>query len=226
MSRPRLRLLGLLAVLLWATRSAADICETGKRQSPVDIVGAQKQNLPALDFRYFAQPLQLASDSHTLRLRFAPGSSLQAGAQRYRLHQLHFHTPAGDQIGGETFPMAAHLLHRSSNGQLVAVVVLFRIGAENPWLSELLPLIPPKADGIHRLAGKRIDAAGLLPATRTYYRFAGSLTAPPCTEGVDWMVLKQPIELSPPQLEAYRKRFADNARAVQALNQRPISESP
>jgi len=225
MSRPRLRLLWLLAVLLWATRSAADICETGKRQSPVDIVGAQKQNLPALDFRYFAQPLQLASDSHTLRLRFAPGSSLQAGAQRYRLHQLHFHTPAGDQIGGETFPMAAHLLHRSSNGQLVAVVVLFRIGAENPWLSELLPLIPDKADGIHRLAGERIDASGLLPVTRTYYRFAGSLTAPPCTEGVDWMVLKQPIELSPPQLQAYRKRFADNARAVQALNQRPIAES-
>ena len=121
MSRPRLRLLGLLAVLLWATRSAADVCETGKRQSPVNIVGAQKKNLPALDFRYHAQPLQLASDIHTLRLRFAPGSSLRAGAQSYRLHQLHFHPPAGDQIGGETFPMAAHLLHRSSNGLQLAV---------------------------------------------------------------------------------------------------------
>ena len=121
MSRPRLRLLGLLVLLLWATRSAAGVCETGKRQSPVNIVGAQKRNLPALDFRYFAQPLQLASDIQPLRLRFAPGSSLRAGAQSYRLHQLHFHTPAGDQIGGETFPMAAHLLHRSSDGLQLAV---------------------------------------------------------------------------------------------------------
>jgi carbonic anhydrase len=158
-------------------------------------------------------------------VRFANGSQLRIGEQRYTLQQFHFHTPGGDRIAGENFPMAAHLLHKSPSGQLLAVVVLFRVGAENPLLESLLPLIPARVDGDHTPPGVTIDASALLPLDHGYYRYAGSVTAPPCTEGVDWIVMKQPLELSAAQLARYRKRFADNARPVQPLNLRTVLES-
>lgn len=217
----------LLPLLLSATAAWASTCDTGRRQSPIDIpaTATARQKLPALAFDYHAAPLKLADDGHTVRVRFGKGSALQIGTQRYTLQQFHFHTPGGDRIAGENFPMAAHLLHKSASGQLLALVVLFRVGAENPLLASLLPLIPARADGDHSPAGVTVNAASLLPAQRGYYRYAGSLTAPPCTEGVDWIVLKQPLELSATQLARYRQRFADNARAVQPLHQRVVQES-
>ena len=121
--------------------------------------------------------------------------------------------------------MAAHLLHKSASGQLLAVVVLFRVGADNPLLDRLLPLIPAHADGDHSPPGVTVDASALLPATRGYFRYTGSLTSAPCTEGVDWIVLKQPVMLSAAQLARYRQRFADNARPVQPLHGRVVLES-
>lgn len=216
----------LLPLLLSAASCcAASTCDTGRRQSPIDITTTTRQKLPALTFDYHAAPLKIADDGHTVRVRFGKGSQLHIGNQNYALQQFHFHTPGGDRIAGEAFPMAAHLLHKSSSGQLLAVVVLFRVGAENPLLSTLLPLIPARADGDHTPTGNSVDARSLLPATKGYYRYAGSLTGPPCTEGVDWIVLKQPLELSNAQLARYRKRFADNARAVQPLHQRVVQES-
>jgi carbonic anhydrase len=215
----------LLPLLLSAVVSSATVCDSGRRQSPVDIASSVKQKLPPLSFAYQAAPLKIADDGHTVRVRFGNGSQLLVGKQRYTLQQFHFHTPGGDRIAGEEFPMAAHLLHKSQSGQLLAVVVLFRIGAENPLLASLLPIIPPKADGDHANPDSMMDAKGLLPADRGYYRYSGSLTAPPCTEGVDWIVMKQPLTLSATQLASYRKRFADNARAIQPLNQRVVQES-
>jgi carbonic anhydrase len=217
----------LLPLLLSAAATWANTCDTGRRQSPVDITPAatSARKLPALAFDYRAAPLKLADDGHTVRVRFGKGSTLQIGDQRYTLQQFHFHTPGGDRIAGEDFPMAGHLLHKSASGQLLALVVLFRVGAENPLLASLLPLIPAHADGDHSPAGVTVNASSLLPAQRGYYRYAGSLTAPPCTEGVDWIVLKQPLELSAAQLARYRQRFADNARAVQPLHQRVVLES-
>jgi carbonic anhydrase len=215
----------LLPLLLSATAALASTCDSGRQQSPIDISASTKQKLPALTFDYHGAPLKIADDGHTVRVRFGKGSALLIGNQRYTLQQFHFHTPGGDRIAGEEFPMAAHLLHKSQSGQLLALVVLFRVGAENPLLTELLPLIPARADGDHLLAGVTVDASRLLPVSRSYYRYAGSLTAPPCTEGVDWIVMKQPLELSGAQLARYRKRFADNARAVQPLHQRRVLES-
>ena len=215
----------LLPLLLSAAAAFANTCDSGQRQSPIDITTTTRQKLPALTFDYRGAPLKIADDGHTVRVRFANGSQLHIGSQRYTLQQFHFHTPGGDRIAGEEFPMVAHLLHKSSSGQLLALAVLFRVGAENPLLDSLLPLIPAHADGDHTVAGVTIDARGLLPASGSYYRYQGSLTAPPCTEGVDWIVMKQPIELSAAQLARYRKRFADNARAVQPLHQRVVLES-
>jgi carbonic anhydrase len=215
----------LLPLLLSAATVFASTCDSGLRQSPIDITATTRQQLPDLRFDYRAAPLKLADDGHTVRVRFANGSQLHIGPQRYTLQQFHFHTPGGDRIAGENFPMAAHLLHKSQAGQLLALVVLFRVGAENPLLEALLPLIPARADGDHTLPGKTVDARALLPASHGYYRYPGSVTAPPCTEGVDWIVMKQPLELSAAQLARYRKRFADNARAVQPLHQRVVLES-
>jgi len=211
---------------LCTTAALADVCVSGRRQSPIDIQTTVRQALPALEFHYQSAPLRIADDGHTVRVRFAPGQFLRIGNQRYALQQFHFHTPGGDRIQGEEFPMAAHLLHKSASGQLLAVVVLFRLGADNALLDRLLPLIPARADGDHLHAELGVNASDLLPSGRSYYRYSGSLTAPPCTEGVEWLVMQQPLTLSPAQLARYRQRFADNARAVQPLHGRTVLASP
>jgi carbonic anhydrase len=217
----------LILVLLWSSALAnASLCESGKRQSPVDITSAVKGKLSALTFDYHPAPLRIADDGHTVRVRFDKGNTLRIGPERYNLQQFHFHTPGGDKIAGEEFPMAAHLLHKSQSGQLLAVVVLFRSGAENALLGQLLPLIPARTDGDHLLPNTTVDPGRLLPDAIGYFRYSGSVTVPPCTEGVEWVVLKQPLELSATQLAAYRKRYADNARPVQSLHQRVVLESP
>lgn len=219
------QLLLALGCTAFASMASANLCESGRRQSPIDIQTTSRRPLPPLEFRYQRAPLRIADDGHTVRVRFSPGQALHIGRERYTLQQFHFHTPGGDRIAGEEFPMAAHLLHKSASGQLLALVVLFRIGAENALLGTLLPQIPARADGDHSPANVQVDANALLPVARGYYRYSGSLTAPPCTEGVDWLVMKQPLELSNSQLARYRQRFADNARAVQPVNHRVVLES-
>lgn len=141
------------------------------------------------------------------------------------MQQFHFHTPGGDQIRGESFPFAAHILHKSASGQLLAIVVPFRLGAENPLLTKLLPLIPEKTDGDHAHPAIKVSAKELLPTNQGYYQYTGSLTAAPCTEGVQWLVMKQPQTLSNAQLAQWQLHFKDNMRGVNPLNGRSVFES-
>lgn len=216
----------MLALCLLGTPSrGGDLCVTGKQQSPIDIRATQRRALPALAFAYQPAPLKIANDGHTARVRLPTGGTLTVGKQVYRLQQLHFHTPGGDQIQGENFPMAIHLLHKSAAGQLLAVVVLVRTGADNAALASLLPHVPasPGGDQLHPTV--KVDPSQFLPSSTGYYRYPGSLTSAPCTEGVDWIVLKTPIEVSAAQLARYRQTFADNARPVQPVHQRTVLES-
>jgi carbonic anhydrase len=216
----------LLALCLLGTPSqASSLCDTGKQQSPIDIRDTQRRPLPALAFAYQPAPLKIANDGHTARVRLPTGSTLKVGQQVYRLQQLHFHTPGGDQIQGEDFPMAVHLLHKSAAGQLLAVVVVVRTGTENAALASLLPHVPASAGGDQLHPAVKVDPSQFLPSTTGYYRYPGSLTSAPCTEGVDWIVLKTPIEVSAAQLARYRQTFADNARPVQPRHQRTVLES-
>jgi len=215
----------LVAGLLSSNQSNANICESGKRQSPTDIRPSTQQSGPALDFDYKSTALKIANDGHTVRVRFRNGSSLRIGKESFSLEQFHFHTPAGDRIAGQEFPMAVHLLHKSKSGQLLAVGVLFRLGAENSLLNALLPNIPKAANGDQPLLVPEIDPMLLLPSNKSYFRYEGSLTAAPCTEGVQWVVLKEPLEMSPRQLVRYKTLFADNMRATQPLNMRLVVES-
>lgn len=215
-----------LPLLLGATACQASLCDSGQRQSPINItpdaVVPDKQ--PPLLPSYQSVLLKLANDGHTLRVRFDKSGYVTLGKERYSLQQFHFHTPGGDQINGENFPFAAHILHKSATGQLLAIVVPFRLGAENPLLAQLLPLIPARADGDHRYPASTVSAQQLLPQPLGYYRYTGSLTAAPCTEGVQWLVMKQPLTLSGAQLATWQKHFSDNMRAVNPLHQRPVLE--
>lgn len=203
----------------------ANTCDTGRLQSPINITSTQKQKLPTLEFTYLTSPLVIANDGHTLRVRLNNHSQLKLGKQIYTLSQVHFHTPAGDQISGEAFPMGAHFLHKSSSGQLLALVVLFRVGDSNKTFDTLLSNIPKQVGPNQAIQSTSINVNGLLPVSKGYYRYMGSLTAPPCTEGVEWLILKEPISVSIEQLAVYKKSFSDNARAAQPVNQRPILES-
>ena len=224
-----LRWLGTVWLLgaLTGPTAWASLCTTGKLQSPIDIDPADTRKVQApLRFHYPIQALTLANDGDTVRVRLQGSGSLWIGQEHFTLQQFHFHTPGGDRIHGEEFPLAAHILHKGDSGQLLAVVVLFRLGADNPLLSTLIPLIPTDRGKDHTLAKQTVSAAALMPEQRGYYRYTGSLTALPCTEGVQWIVLKEPLTLSAAQLKAYKQRFADNGRAVQPRNHRTVLESP
>lgn len=220
-----LLLCGLWVAPQLAGAAGAGLCEHGRRQSPINIVAPVRKVLPSIEFQYQEAPLKLANDGHTVRVRFANASHLRVGKERYALQQFHFHTPGGERIAGQEFDMAAHLIHKSKAGHLVVVVVLFQKGAENALLAALWPKIPLQVDGDHALSDLRVNAARLLPAKRAYYSYEGSLTGAPCTEGVTWLVMKQPLELSADQLARYKSIFTDNARPVQPLNGRVVAES-
>ncbi len=211
----------------WGRMQAAyALCDRGRRQSPIDIGATRRQPLPALEFQYRSAALRIVNDGHTVRVRFANGSRMLIGRDRHTLQQFHFHLPAGDRVRGEAFPMSMHFLHKSGSGRLVSLVVLFRLGAENAALASLLPKMPARGQAERTLPDMQVDPAQWLPAAHGYYAYEGSLTAPPCTEGVLWIVMKQPLELSATQLARLSQMFPDNARPVQPLHERVVTESP
>jgi carbonic anhydrase len=207
-------------------RAAPSLCETGLRQAPIDIPASTRRTGSPLQFQYQRAPLRIVNDGHTVRMRVSNGSHVLMGAERLTLQQLHFHLPGGDRLHGEAFPMAMHFLHKSRAGRLVSVVVLFRSGGANAALAALLPRMPERGQPERDLSDASIDPASLIPAEHGYYAYEGSLTAPPCTEGVLWLVMKQPLTLSPTQLARLQQLFPDNARVPQPLNGRVVSESP
>lgn len=199
-------------------------CKLGGEQSPIDIRGAAKAELPALGFGYAAGKAEVVNNGHTIQVNVGEGNSVKLAAGNFQLLQFHFHTPSEEKINGKQFPLVAHLVHRNEEGKLAVVAVLFKQGKANPVLARIFGAMPAKADGKAELA-EPLNPADLLPASQSYYAFMGSLTTPPCSEGVRWQVLKQPVELSKGQLAAFRKLYPMNARPVQPLNGRSLQES-
>ena len=198
----------------------------GPAQSQVDIVATTAAALPSLEFDYRPAPLRIVNDGHTVRVRLARGSRLRVGTQTLALSQFHFHVPGGDRIRGEDFPVAMHFLHKSASSQLVVLVVLFRLGAENEALAALLPRMPSRGEPERVVTQATADPGALIPSDRGYYAYDGSETAPPCTEGVRWLVMKQQLALSVAQLDTLKSLFPANARPVQPLNGRAVQVSP
>jgi carbonic anhydrase len=200
-------------------------CGTGKEQSPIDIHGASEQEpLPPIAFNYAASPAEIVNNGHTIQVNLQSGGTIKLASGEYKLVQFHFHAPSEEKIAGKNYPLVAHLVHRTDDGKLAVVAVLFKEGKkDNPALAEIFEAMPSQENGKVAL-GADFNPADLLPSDRSYYSFIGSLTTPPCSEGVQWQVLKSPAEVSAAQLKTFRKLYRHNARPVQPLNGRVIRQ--
>lgn len=207
------------------------VCKSGKQQSPIDIRGAQKTSLPPLRFEYKSGPLKyLINNGYTIRVNYhdAPstGNFLTVSGKRYQLIQFHFHRPSEEQLDGKPYPMEVHLMHKTGDGTVVGVTVFLKFGGENATVQKIWDHMPMTA-GKEEAPGVEVDPGGLLPRdTSAYYMYAGSLTAPPCTEGVTWFVLKSPVSISAQQIEAFARLYPHDVRPVQPLNARIVNVNP
>ncbi|HKD01585.1 MAG TPA: carbonic anhydrase family protein [Terriglobales bacterium] len=204
-------------------------CNTGQAQSPIDIRNPQKQRLPVLRFEYKSSPLKyVTNNGHTIRVNYHDtpdrGNFLLVGDKRYQLTQLHFHRPSEEYIHGKQYDMVVHLMHKAGDGEVAGVAVLVKTGSANSALQQIWQHMP-RLEGQQKVVGVEFNPAGLLPPTTGYYTYIGSITAPPCTEGVRWFVLKTPIEISSKQIEDFAKLYPHDVRPLQPLNGRGVKES-
>ncbi len=200
-------------------------CGLGKLQSPIDIKGAKKADLPAIEFAWAAGSPTVVNNGHTIQVNVPSGSSITIGGHAYALQQFHFHAPAEEAVSGKRPPLVAHFVHKDAEGKLAVVAVHFDVGTENAALAPVFAKLPAQAGTEAALDGAPLDPAAILPAARGYYEFEGSLTTPPCSEGVRWLVLQHRSTVSKAQLAAFRKLYPDNARPLQPVNGRPIRAS-
>ncbi|HEY1890178.1 MAG TPA: carbonic anhydrase family protein [Steroidobacteraceae bacterium] len=205
------------------------ICNTGREQSPIDIRNPRRADLPALRFVYKSEPAgYVINNRYTLRVNYhdAPGTGgfLMFGKKRYQLVQFHFHHPGEEAVDGKRYPMVLHLMHKSDDGRVVGVAVFLKTGRASATLQRVLDHGPP-TEGQLAVPGLMIDPAAMLPRDKSYYMYMGSVSAPPCTEGVRWIVLKTPVEVSAAQVAAFARLFPDDARPLQSLNGRLVEES-
>ena len=202
-------------------------CSEGKEQSPIDIRGAKlNKALQPIEFHYMAGSVDLENNGHTVQVSPKPGSYILAGGVRYDLQQFHFHHPAEEAVNGKLTDMDVHLVHKSADGKLAVLAARLseERGDPNATLATLwqhLPTAPGTTDKVTDM----INPGGLLPGDRGYWTYMGSLTTPPCTEGVVWFVLKTPVVVSPEQINAFARLYPHDVRPPQPLNGRVVKES-
>lgn len=203
----------------WASLSAEfEKCGSGTVQSPINI---KNINVSPIAFGYKDTPLTTLNNGHTIQVNYEPGSTIKIDEQSFELLQFHFHTPSENTLDGKAFDMEMHLVHQDANGKLGVVGVFFEKGIENPALKTILDHLPKEENKAETFSDMKINATSLLPKDQQYYGFDGSLTTPPCSEGVEWRVMKSPLQMSAAQLDTFHKLFHDNnARPTQPLNGR------
>jgi carbonic anhydrase len=197
-------------------------CKLGKNQSPIDIRGAKTADLPPIKFDYKPSPLKVIDNGHTIQVNYAPGSSIDVGGVRYELVQFHFHKPSEEKIDGKSHAMVAHLVHKGADGKLAVVAVLLDTGGASAVIDSIWKNLPKEKEKEASVPNVTIDATNLLPESRGYYTFQGSLTTPPCSEEVTWLVLKTPVKIAAGEIAAFGKIYAMNARPTQPVNGRAI----
>ncbi|MGY4515792.1 carbonic anhydrase family protein [Lysobacter sp. HA18] len=195
-------------------------CAHGHSQSPIDLTHAMDAPHTPIAFDYRDGGYRVVNNGHAIQVDFNPGSHMRVDGTDFTLKQLHFHVPSEHTVNGKRFPMEAHLVHADAQGHLAVVAVLFGKGVSNPWLERVWPYVPAKVDGTTAIATP-VSAADLLPANRAYYRYDGSLTTPPCTEHVRWIVMKQPVAASDAEVALVHRAIGhDNNRPVQLAGTR------
>ena len=206
---------------MWGTLDPAwQTCQTGTAQSPIDIEPKAGTASP-ITFRYKPTAGTIIDNGHTLQVNLAAGNSIEIDGQPYALKQLHFHSPSEHTIAGEHYPLEIHLVHQDAAGKIAVIGVLYDAGADSKPLDAVWSKWPHKV-GVEDKLRKPFDPAQLLPATRTVFRYTGSLTTPPCTEGVVWNVMRRTLSDGKLFLDAFGRHYPHNARDVQAQNERKI----
>lgn len=204
--------------------AASKVCTIGSQQSPIDIVTTVKSRLPALKISWARGADTIVNNGHTIQLNFAEGSTMTLGDVKYKLLQVHFHRPSEHLIGGKNFPMEAHFVHRAESGALAVVGVLMTTGRPNAAFNRIVATMPAK-EGPAVKADTSINPNALLPARRGYYRYPGSLTTPPCSEIVEWLLLTDPIQVADADVASFARLYPLNARPVQKDNRRYVLQS-
>lgn len=207
------------------------VCETGREQSPINIVTPRHgENQEDLTFLYQPTPLAVWNNGHTIQVNYQGGSNLRLNGKSYKLRQFHFHAPSEHHIDGKGYPMEMHLVHQDDAGHILVVGILLALGEENRAFSRV-------GNWVKQHTGQRLPSKGgevttdltfnlmdVLPTDTHHFSYHGSLTTPPCSEGVQWIVLKTPIEISKVQAERFVTTIGPNARPVQPLRKREILE--
>lgn len=197
-------------------------CSSGRNQSPIDLAGFINADLPGIGFNYKPGGNQVVNNGHAIQINYSPGSSITVDSTAFELKQVHFHSPSENTINGRSFPMEAHFVHADAKGNLAVVALMFEEGGSNRVLEKVWPKVPLAENGQETLSPV-VDASELLHANRDYYRYNGSLTTPPCSEGVRWFVLKQPAQASSEQLGKVGQVIGHpNNRPVQPIGARPV----
>ena len=206
----------------WATLSPEYGACSGRNQSPINLTGMVKAELKPLRFAYNEDGYEVINNGHTIQVNFKAGSSISVDGTEFGLKQFHFHSPSEHRIDGRSYPLEAHLVHSDAEGNLAVISVVFVEGRANPVVGAAWERMP-KAAGDRKPLSAKVAAAGLLPEKRDYYRYNGSLTTPPCTEGVRWLIMKEPMTVSKQQIEEFRGTLGfDNNRPLQPANARMI----
>ena len=196
-------------------------CEVGRDQSPINIDDVIAGAPAELEFDYKPTSLVVVNNGHTIQVNYTEGSSVLINGEAYELLQFHFHTPSEHTTSGEAFAMELHFVHRNAAGELAVVGIMMKKGAAHPAINTIWEHIPGKEE-MSAVEGVAIDAANLLPKNMTYFSYEGSLTTPPCSEGVHWNILTEPIQVSEEQIAIFESQYQVNARPIQPVNGRVI----
>ncbi len=216
---------GDVAPAKWAQLSPEfAVCGTGKNQSPIDIQGSIKAKLPKVPFSYQSGGNEIVNNGHTIQINYVQGSQITVDGDAFTLKQFHFHAPSENLIDGHSYPLEVHLVHLDAKSNITVVGMMFKEGKANLLLDKLWAQMPVKV-GDKQTLSKSVNVSDLLPKDRSYYRFSGSLTTPPCSEGVRWLMLKKPMTASKAQIEQFAKLMGHpNNRPVQPLGARFVVE--
>ncbi len=206
----------------WAEFGTDNASCAGKNQSPIDLANFIEAELPAIDFAYEPGGSAVVNNGHAIQVNYDAGSSISVDSTDFALKQFHFHAPSENHINGKSFPVEAHFVHSDANGNLAVVALMFEQGDSNATLEKVWSHMPEKEGDTQALA-PALAAKDLMPSDRDYFRYEGSLTTPPCSEGVRWLVLKKPVSASAEQIALLVKTLGRaNNRPVQPAGARVV----
>lgn len=211
----------------WHSLSPANtICRTGQQQSPINIEGTEPVIMHRLVTDYQVAPVHLRNERIVINMPYPKGSNLIVGPKVFGLKGFTFRTPAEHAISGERHPMSIQFMHESLEGRRAIVEVLVKEGKANMAAQELWELMPLEPDQVMKRDKVLVNARDLMPSDKSYYRYMGSMTTPPCSEGISWYILKKPIEMSREQIALVRGIVGgDTARPLQRRNNRIILDA-